>query len=109
MPFGFIYKITSLSSDKVYIGSTKQKYLCQRKAKHLDDYKGFLIGTRKYKSSYEILKLGDAVFQMIERYQFNHVSELRRREYELMKDYPTKVNIHKACRIDFKDYIKENL
>ena len=43
MPFGFIYKITTALSDKVYIGSTKQKYLCQRKAKHLDDYKGFLI------------------------------------------------------------------
>ena len=66
-------------------------------------------GTRIYKSSYEILKEGDAIFEMIERYEFNHVSELRRREYEIMKDYPNKVNIHKACRINYIDYIKENL
>ena len=53
------------------------------------------------------MKFGDADFVMIERYEFNHVSELRRREYEVMKDYPTKVNIHKACRITFKDFINE--
>jgi group I intron endonuclease len=34
-----IYKICSTKGDKVYIGSTKKKYLCNRKADHLSKYR----------------------------------------------------------------------
>lgn len=34
-----IYKIHSTKGEKVYIGSTKKKYLCNRKADHLDKYR----------------------------------------------------------------------
>jgi hypothetical protein len=98
MPFGIIYKISSPNTDKVYIGSTIQKYLSQRKARHNDDYRGFCQGKRQYKSSYEILKCGEAIYDMLERFEYDHVSELRQRENEIMRTYKNKVNKYGSVR-----------
>lgn len=98
MPFGYIYKISSPNYDKVYIGSTINKYLSCRKAKHVYDYKGFLNGTRHYKSSYDVLKYGDCVYDMLERFEYTHVSELRQRESEIMRLFPNRVNKHFSVR-----------
>jgi len=92
MPVGIIYKISSPNTDKVYIGSTTNKYLSMRKAKHVYDYSGFLQGKRHYKSSYEILKCGECIYDMLERFEYDHVSKLRQREAEIMRTYPNKVN-----------------
>jgi hypothetical protein len=92
MPFGIIYKISSPNTDRVYIGSTKNKYLSGRKAKHVYDYKGYLDGRRHYKSSYEILKHGDCVYDLLEVFEYDNLSKLRQRESEIMRDYPTRVN-----------------
>ena len=55
-----IYKIQSSLTDKIYIGSTCQA-LSQRMAGHMKDYKIYLKdNTKRYISSYEIIKLGDA-------------------------------------------------
>lgn len=89
---GIIYKISSPNTDKVYIGSTTQKYLSSRKSNHVYDYANFLQGRRHYKSSYEILKCGDCVYDQIERVDYDHVSTLRQREAEIMRLHPNRVN-----------------
>ncbi len=92
MPFGFIYKISSPNTDKIYIGSTTHKYISLRKAKHVYDYKGYLNGTRHYRTSFEILKHGDCVYDMLERFEYNHVSELRQRECEILRTHTNTIN-----------------
>ncbi len=98
MPTGIIYKISSPNTDKVYIGSTVNKYLSCRKAKHNYDYNGFLRGTRHYRSSYEVLKHGDCIFDILERKEYDHVSELRQREAEVMRTYSNRVNKYLPVR-----------
>jgi hypothetical protein len=98
MPFGIIYKISSPNTDKVYIGSTINKYLSCRKSKHVYDYKNFLQGTRHYKSSYEILKHGECIYDMIERFEYDHISMLRQREAEIMRTFPNRVNKYFSVR-----------
>jgi len=98
MAIGIIYRISSPNTDEVYIGSTINKYLSCRKAKHVYDYNGFLQGKRHYKSSYEVLKHGDCIYDMLERFEYDHVSELRQREAEVMRMYPNKVNKYSSVR-----------
>jgi len=76
---GFIYKITSPSTDKIYIGSTT-KTLKRRFGAHL-------LRTDCY--SREVVKHGDAVIELIEEVVFENKDELRCREryyYDLNKD-----------------------
>jgi len=107
MPFGIIYKISSKNTDRVYIGSTVNKYLSCRKSKHVYDYNGFLNGTRHYKSSYEILRHGDCLFDMLERFEYTHVSELRQRESEIMRTYPNRVNKYFASKQTFLQQLEQ--
>jgi hypothetical protein len=107
MAFGIIYKISSPHTDQVYIGSTTGKYLCCRKAKHIYDYKGFLNGTRHYKSSYELLKYGDCVYDLLERFEYNHVSELRQRESEIMRQHPKRVNKYFSVKQNIKQQLQQ--
>ena len=41
---GYIYKVTNNFDDMVYIGQTKAKYLCKRKAQHKYDAINFRKG-----------------------------------------------------------------
>jgi hypothetical protein len=113
---GKIYKIISPHTDKIYIGSTCKKYLSQRIAVHKCQYnKWCLDNNNNYTSSYELLKLGDVEFILIESYQCNNKDELNAREryyMELNKDkivnkiIPTRTK--KQYNEDHKDHIKEN-
>lgn len=107
MPIGIVYKISSPNTDKVYIGSTINKYLSLRKSKHVYDYKGFLNGTRHYKSSYEILKHGDCVYDLLELFPYEHVIQLRQRENEIMRTYPNRVNKHFAVKQTPKQQLEQ--
>jgi hypothetical protein len=107
MSIGIIYKISSPNTDKVYIGSTINKYLSCRKAKHVYDYNGFLQGTRHYKSSYEILKFGECIYDMLERFEYDDVSQLRQREAEVMRTYPNKVNKYSSVRQTPKQQLEQ--
>lgn len=98
MKKGIIYKISSPNTDKVYIGSTSQKLLSSRKANHTYDYKNFLLGKRHYKSSYEILKCGDCVYDLLELVEYDDLRQLRQRESEVMRTYPNKVNKYNSIR-----------
>jgi hypothetical protein len=46
-----IYKIHSTKGEKVYIGSTKKKYLCARKADHLSTYR---LNKGRHCASYDL-------------------------------------------------------
>jgi hypothetical protein len=96
MPFGYVYKISSPNTQQIYIGSTTSKHISLRKSKHVYDYKGYLNGTRHYRTSFELLKHGDCVFDMLERVEYNHVSELRQREAEIMRNHTNTVNKYPA-------------
>ena len=108
MKVGIIYKISSPNTDKVYIGSTTGKYLSDRKAKHNYDYKGFLQGKRHYKSSYEILKCGECIYDLVELYEYENVFQLRQREAEIMRQHPNRVNKYFSVRQTVEQFFNQN-
>lgn len=67
---GFIYKITSASTDKIYIGSTTETI--KKRFKHHKYTDGC--------SSRLIISYGDAVSELIEEYEYEDVINLRKRE-----------------------------
>jgi len=84
-----IYKITSLQSEKFYIGSTIQT-LENRFYHHLLSYKKYLINNNSYISSFDILKYGDAVIELIENVNCNNRKELGLFENKYLKLYRDK-------------------
>jgi len=86
---GKIYKITSNSTDKIYIGSTCQT-LCLRISQHRKGYKIVKNGNKtRNMSSYELIALGDAIITLIEDYPCERKEQLHAREryhIELNKD-----------------------
>lgn len=86
---GKIYKVISPHTDKIYIGSTTEKYLSQRLTKHKNMYKMFLENKHHYTTIYELFKLGDVEIILIESYSCNSKDELHKKErhyIELNKD-----------------------
>lgn len=79
-----IYKIISPSTEKIYIGSTTKKYLCQRYATHRAQYKKYLIGEHHYITCFDILQYGDSKIVLIESYPCNTRDELLAKEQEYL-------------------------
>ena len=72
-----IYKLTSIHTNEIYVGSTCYKYLCQRLRCHRYDY----INNPEYNvSCYKLFKLGDVKIELIENYPCNSSQELCMRE-----------------------------
>jgi hypothetical protein len=63
-----VYKLVSPQTDKVYIGSTCQKYLSSRLAGHKCHYKKYLNGTCNYITSFDIVKYDDCKIVLIQSY-----------------------------------------
>jgi hypothetical protein len=80
---GKIYAIKSLKTDRIYIGSTTGT-LDTRFADHLKP--------RNSCASKEITSFGDAYIELIENFPCNSRAELRKRETEVMKSTPNRVN-----------------
>jgi hypothetical protein len=109
---GFIYKITSPSTDKIYIGSTTVALNIRfRQHKCLHTH----ICTSK-----TIMSLGDAVINLIEEVEFENRNELNIRErhhIELNRDVcvnkvlpsRTKKEAGKQYRIDNADKIRKRM
>ena len=91
-----IYKLSSEDSEKVYIGSTC-KELRERLIAHEVSYKSHLKGTTHFKSSYEIVKLGNHKIALIEAYPCSNFEELRKRE-QFWMDSNNCCNILRAHR-----------
>ena len=108
---GKIYKITSDSTDNIYIGSTCQP-LYKRIGEHRRNYKKFQNGKFNKITSFELIELGDAIITLIEDCPCERKEQLHAREryhIELNKDIcvnkviPTRT--HKEWTIDNKDKI----
>jgi adenylate kinase family enzyme len=84
---GKVYKITSLNTTDIYIGSTTHRLLCQRFSKHNNCYKYWLKDNNKgYCSSYEILKHGDCKIELLELYPCSCIDELNKCEGKYQRD-----------------------
>ena len=105
---GKIYKITSDQTDKVYIGSTAQKYLATRLAGHVRDYDRYKNGKCNYVTSFEILKYDDHKIELIECHSCSYKEELLKREGEIMRQYDNRINRCVAGRSK-KQYRKDNI
>lgn len=77
--FRKIYQISSLNNDKIYIGSTRQKYLCNRLAQHK---KQATINDVTHCKSKLIMDSGDAIITLLETFPCQNIEELRAREAE---------------------------
>ena len=76
---GSIYKIWSISTDEIYIGSTTQN-LSKRMSCHIGCYKLYQKGKCKYVTSFKILGYGDARIELIEKVECKCKEELIARE-----------------------------
>ena len=78
---GYIYKLTSVHTDKCYVGSTKQS-IEARFGKHKSTYKLWKKGSSYYTSSFVLFELGiDAVqIEMLEEIVFENIIELKDKE-----------------------------
>ncbi len=99
-----IYKLISSQTQDIYIGSTTQKYLCNRKANHKYHYNKWLEGKHHYISSFELLKYDDCQIVLIEKYNCNTNDELNAREQYWIEKLNC-INRHRAKKD--KNYDKE--
>jgi hypothetical protein len=75
-----IYKLTSSNSNEIYIGSTTLK-LSNRKAHHIRAYRVYLLGKRRYITSFKIIEYGgDIDICLLEEYSCNNKELLHQRE-----------------------------
>lgn len=112
---GKIYKIISDQTEKIYIGSTTKKLLCQRMANHRDKAR-----KKTHCTSKEIIDYGDAKIILIELFPCASLDELHAREqYHIDQNKEICVNKLKAStgltkkeygkqyKKDHKEHIKE--
>lgn len=79
---GKIYCLRSNESNKIYVGSTFQKYLCNRLAKHKFSYKAYLNNKYHYVTSFELLKNDNCYTELISEHQDVSKEMLRKFEGE---------------------------
>jgi hypothetical protein len=80
MQTGTIYRIWSPSSPDCYVGATIQE-LCSRKSGHRAALKAWSADkSKKYCSSYEVLRFPDAKIEWIETVEFKTRAQLAARE-----------------------------
>ena len=95
--FAKIYKLTNDTTDKIYIGSTCERYLCMRMAKHRNNYLRYTNNKTHKTTASEILKLeGTTKIELLENVICNNLNELCKREryfIELNKDIVVNKNI----------------
>ena len=107
---GKIYKLTSEHTDKIYIGSTCKKLLCQRLAAHSSNYNEWKKGKVGYTSSYELFELGSVQINLLESYPCDTKDELLSKEryyIEKYKDSIVNKNIPIKTIEEKKEHVKE--
>ena len=104
---GKIYKIISINTDKIYIGSTT-KSLTERLQGHEYNYKQFQNGKHNYVGSYAIILEGNCEIQLLEEIEYKTKKELLEREgYYIQKYKDICVNKNIAGRT-YQQYCKDN-
>ena len=110
---GRIYKITSINTDKIYIGSTT-KSLTERLRCHEYNYKAYQNGKMNNVKSFEILEKENYKIQLLEKIEYDAKTELFKREgYYIRKHRDICVNkciagrTLEQYRIDNRDKLRE--
>ena len=104
---GRIYKITSINTDKIYIGSTTKK-LTERLRKHEYNYKAFKNGKYNSVKSFKILEKENYEIELLQEIEFETKNELLVREgYYIRQNRDICVNNNIPCRT-IKQYRKDN-
>jgi hypothetical protein len=110
--FAKIYKLTNDTTDKIYIGSTCERYLCNRMAKHRNNYLRYTNNKTHKTTASEILKLdGTTKIELLETVICNNLEELCKREryyIELNKDIIVNKNIPTRTQKE-RQQLKRNL
>jgi len=101
MQLGLIYKLTSASTDIVYIGSTTLS-INDRFIRHKASLRRFQNNNGDYCSAFELMQLPDVTIELIENVDFNDRDFLREREnYHILRN--DCVNI-KNAKFDYDTY-----
>lgn len=99
---GKIYKIISDHTDKIYIGSTKEKYLSARLNKHKVNYRHYQNGKYHYVTSFDVIKYDDAKIILLELYPCECKEQLQAKEQQYIETYKDKiVNRNNALGLDY--------
>jgi hypothetical protein len=102
---GKIYSIRSHQTQDIYIGSTIQP-LYKRLSGHKRNYKKWKDGNLSYTTSYEIVKYSDCYIELIEDYKCENITELNRREGQIIRETENCINKKIAGRTQ-KEYDDE--
>jgi hypothetical protein len=103
---GYIYRISSASTDKVYVGST-QRSIISRFNQHKYKYKFWQQSGSSFMSSFEVVKFDDAQVELVEEIICDDVKELFRREGQVIQETVNCVNRY-IPGTNYKDYYRRN-
>jgi hypothetical protein len=103
---GFIYKITSNLTDRVYIGSTTKRPE-ERLRQHLNTYNCYLSGNYPYTTSFELIALGPVNIDIIQSITVDTKEQLHDHEALLIREEPNAVNRNIPNRTKVQ-YYQEN-
>jgi hypothetical protein len=101
---GFVYKISSPQTDKVYIGSTFKK-LKTRLYQHKIAYTRFLNGGKNL-GAFDVVKYDDCVIEELESFEgLNRkgLSVFERKWYDIYKNKVCNINIPNRTKRDWED------
>jgi hypothetical protein len=100
-----IYKLVSIDSDDIYIGSTIQP-LSTRLSRHESDYKLYLNGKHRYITSFKILETNNYDIVLIEEFPCKSKQDLHERErYHIENNNCVNKNIPSRTA---KEYYQQN-
>jgi hypothetical protein len=96
MSWAMIYKIYSEKGDKVYIGSTIKKYLCNRWGDHRSDYRVHQIKQNKRLTKSSVLfdeyGVDECKIILLEKFEYKTKDEIHQKERHWIEQNPTCVN-----------------
>lgn len=96
-----IYKLVCNDPEKIYIGSTTQKYLCNRFQGHKQDFKKKIKNT----TSRELFEIGGVKIVLIENFPCNTKDELLSRERYYIENFKC---VNKLLPIHSKEELREH-
>ena len=91
MQTGNVYKLTDNTTGKFYIGSTKHS-VERRKGDHERAYRCYVNGKHNYTVSFDIIKDGNYMIELLEEVKYNDISELRAREQHYINSMENCIN-----------------
>lgn len=88
---GKIYKIVCNNTNKIYIGSTIKKWLCDRLSGHTFKYRN--LKEKCERGVFSIIEGGNYKIELIENFSCNNKKELLTREREIIEEYKLSYNV----------------